>query len=408
MSSLRSPNSLIRSTRGMAPSPHNSTANPAQDQAEAAGLNGSRRISLLSSGFWVSMELFFTLAQILAAIVILAISQNERSDGPLPIWVIGYAAGCSASLPLLYWRYHHPAFHRFDAYGDQRHENIPLAQNQRSPATIQHQSTVWLPSMPVHNAAHSAVTVHFDAGYDSSENRPFSGINQVRIEMCMERLRMTVDCFFAVWFVLGNVWVFGRPSAAQGSPKLYRLCVAFLALSCISYAMPFMVCAVVCCCLPCFMWLLGFGEGSMAQAERHRGASVDTIAALPIFRFKKRLNVGSKHSANSRSSSYSNDGSSDTESSSLDGGVLVGPGDNHFERSIVGEDAACCICLGRYRDNAQLRGLPCSHHFHSECLDQWLRINACCPLCKLCVEGGKSDDRSNERNGSFAPVFEEV
>lgn len=33
---------------------------------------------------------------------------------------------------------------------------------------------------------------------------------------------MAIDCFFAVWFVVGNVWIFGGHSSPSDSPKLYR------------------------------------------------------------------------------------------------------------------------------------------------------------------------------------------
>lgn len=42
----------------------------------------------------------------------------------------------------------------------------------------------------------------------------------------------------------------------------------------------------------------------------------------------------------------------------------------------------CCICLAKYANNDELRELPCSHLFHKECVDKWLKINALCPLCK--------------------------
>lgn len=43
----------------------------------------------------------------------------------------------------------------------------------------------------------------------------------------------------------------------------------------------------------------------------------------------------------------------------------------------------CCICLCPYEDGAELRELPCNHHFHCTCIDKWLHINATCPLCKF-------------------------
>ncbi|CAL9225386.1 unnamed protein product [Arabidopsis halleri] len=33
-------------------------------------------------------------------------------------------------------------------------------------------------------------------------------------------------------------------------------------------------------------------------------------------------------------------------------------------------------------DLEEIRKLPCSYKFHFNCVDQWLHIISCCPLCK--------------------------
>eukprot|EP00475_Leptophrys_vorax_P013893 TRINITY_DN2023_c0_g1_i1.p1 TRINITY_DN2023_c0_g1~~TRINITY_DN2023_c0_g1_i1.p1 ORF type:complete len:418 (-),score=79.27 TRINITY_DN2023_c0_g1_i1:34-1287(-) len=45
------------------------------------------------------------------------------------------------------------------------------------------------------------------------------------------------------------------------------------------------------------------------------------------------------------------------------------------------ESANCCICLGDYEKNEQVRVLGCGHHFHKECVDVWLIEKLKCPVC---------------------------
>lgn len=54
-----------------------------------------------------------------------------------------------------------------------------------------------------------------------------------------------------------------------------------------------------------------------------------------------------------------------------------------FEQNRKKQLQECSICLCAYEDGVELRELPCRHHFHSLCVDKWLRINATCPLCKF-------------------------
>ncbi|KAJ7949401.1 putative Ring finger protein [Quillaja saponaria] len=43
----------------------------------------------------------------------------------------------------------------------------------------------------------------------------------------------------------------------------------------------------------------------------------------------------------------------------------------------------CSICLSDYLPNDTIRCIPeCHHCFHAECVDEWLRMSATCPLCR--------------------------
>jgi hypothetical protein len=43
-----------------------------------------------------------------------------------------------------------------------------------------------------------------------------------RIHALVDNFKMALDCFFAVWFVVGNVWIFGGRSSSSDAPNLYR------------------------------------------------------------------------------------------------------------------------------------------------------------------------------------------
>ncbi|XP_002513558.2 putative RING-H2 finger protein ATL21B [Ricinus communis] len=52
------------------------------------------------------------------------------------------------------------------------------------------------------------------------------------------------------------------------------------------------------------------------------------------------------------------------------------------------DDITCSICLSEYKPKETLKTIPeCQHCFHADCIDEWLKLNASCPICR------KSPDR---------------
>ncbi|XP_012078623.1 E3 ubiquitin-protein ligase At1g63170 isoform X2 [Jatropha curcas] len=301
-----------------------------------------RRRSPLNSGLWISVELVLTISQIVASIVVLSVSRDENPRTPLFEWIVGYASGCVATLPLLYWRF--------------RHRNQGLEQDSAQPR--QGSTHISVPAGPYSvSVSRNSEADDRRAAATSPRGGQSAGAVNGRLKTLVEYFKMVLDCFFAVWFVVGNVWIFGGHSSANEAPNMYRLCIVFLTFSCLGYAMPFILCVTICCCLPCIISLLGFRE----DLGQSRGATPESIDALPTYKFKlnKNRNIDDRES---------------------DGGIVAAGTEQ--ERAISGEDAACCICLAKYANNDELRELPCSHFFHKECVDKWLKINASCPLCK--------------------------
>jgi Ring finger domain len=45
-------------------------------------------------------------------------------------------------------------------------------------------------------------------------------------------------------------------------------------------------------------------------------------------------------------------------------------------------ETKCLVCQCEYEDGEDLKRLPCSHCFHSACVDQWLQTKDWCPYCR--------------------------
>jgi hypothetical protein len=54
-----------------------------------------------------------------------------------------------------------------------------------------------------------------------------------------------------------------------------------------------------------------------------------------------------------------------------------------YNTTTKSEQEDCSVCLAEFKDNDLVRTLPlCSHIFHLNCIDVWLRSHPNCPLCR--------------------------
>ncbi|XP_024958753.1 putative RING-H2 finger protein ATL21A isoform X1 [Cynara cardunculus var. scolymus] len=94
---------------------------------------------------------------------------------------------------------------------------------------------------------------------------------------------------------------------------------------------------------------------------------------------------------------------------------LDGPTIESYPKTVLGEscrlpkdDGTCAICLSDYEPKEEVRTIPeCNHYFHAECIDEWLKLNATCPVCRFSPESSSlvtpcSSMSSNSSDSSHA------
>ncbi|URE10370.1 zinc finger family protein [Musa troglodytarum] len=171
---------------------------------------GRRGRSPLNSGLWISVELVVNASQIIAAIIVLSLSRDEHPQAPLFEWIIGYTIGCFANLPHLYWRYIH------------RNGQGSTQESDRSNQRTTHNN-------PPESSTYTTGFVTQASGRESDNAiAPIAQVGQdmvianTRINALVDHFKMALDCFFAVWFVVGNVWMFGGHASPEDAPNMYR------------------------------------------------------------------------------------------------------------------------------------------------------------------------------------------
>mmetsp|Transcript_30012 Transcript_30012/g.33514 ORF Transcript_30012/g.33514 Transcript_30012/m.33514 type:complete len:329 (+) Transcript_30012:53-1039(+) len=166
----------------------------------------------------------------------------------------------------------------------------------------------------------------------NEENLTMSQRLHRKVVFFFERI---LNLFWLFWFIMGMVWTFRSKTCSH---HLYRLCMSLIILHLSIVGLAFMFC----CCSLMFMGLLYIFHPTLFRSE-NRGASDKVIGKT-------------------------------TEEVVFTEGMYEA------------DDAKCAICLSEYDDGDGLRTLPCKHHFHAECVDEWLHRNKSCPYCKRIID----------------------
>ncbi|CAA0813600.1 RING/U-box superfamily protein [Striga hermonthica] len=299
----------------------------------------------------VLLDLIWNIAFVVVSISVLIMSRNETPPAPLRLWIVGYAVQCVLHVACVCSEY------------KKRNSQRDLEASGRGQF--------------VYSRSYSDSS----SGSDESDTGGyFFGRRQSDDEASFAKHLESANTMFSfIWWVTGFYWVSaGGQNLTTESPQLYWLCITFLAFDVffvvVCVAVACVVGLAVCCCLPCIIALL------YAVADQE-GATKEDIERLPRYKFRKISDLEKQNS--------------ETEVSY--GGIMTECNSNSpTEHVLPQEDAECCICLSAYDDGAELREVPCGHHFHSACIDKWLYINATCPLCKFNILKNGNQDGSEE------------
>ncbi|XP_041010097.1 E3 ubiquitin ligase BIG BROTHER-related [Juglans microcarpa x Juglans regia] len=116
--------------------------------------------------------------------------------------------------------------------------------------------------------------------------------------------------------------------------------------------------------------LAGINDGEAEDLEDHGGNSQDTWEEVDPdeLSYEELIALGEVVGTESRGLS------ADTLASLPSVNYKSGSSQN-------GSNDSCVICRLDYEDGETLTVLSCKHSYHSECINNWLKINKVCPVC---------------------------
>eukprot|EP01117_Protostelium_nocturnum_P006191 TRINITY_DN2232_c0_g1_i1.p1 TRINITY_DN2232_c0_g1~~TRINITY_DN2232_c0_g1_i1.p1 ORF type:complete len:410 (+),score=86.94 TRINITY_DN2232_c0_g1_i1:289-1518(+) len=148
------------------------------------------------------------------------------------------------------------------------------------------------------------------------------------------------NLLWLVWTLLGIIWTFESQSCPKGN-LLYYACFTLSICHLAFLSIPVLFC---CCSVP--------------------------FAYVRIIHLKRKAYRENLERIDSHTSKFKYEQIT-KEEKGIDGFI------------VRKEDANCPICLSDYEVSEDIRFLRCKHHFHGECIAEWLQQNNSCPMCKV-------------------------
>ncbi|KAI3634528.1 hypothetical protein MIR68_007439 [Amoeboaphelidium protococcarum] len=380
---------------------------------------------------------FFLLAEVAVGIsmLVLGIQNGEQCENPLDVYLGGFIVLIFIRLPLMIYLRIMPS------QRDMPRSNVSTRDNSRtnsishnnnsnnhaelqgsSSSATQRQSnlrpmTSSLSATPISpdSALQSPTSASSDRHrYNNNGEQVANEVrdsnNSLRVTNSpQQRIRSFVETIGMLWFLLGNWWVFTSvKTCSVTAPYQFYTSLSFVIVGYIVILFPVLLILAIIFCLPVvlvvlrltYVWTgvnLVAGFNGDYNPSRVQGTTVDVLKKIPTLKYHayQSLRTGSLSQLNDAIASDSQDGNNNNNPQRKSG-----KGFNFFTRSnsaknkdivdiddIEVDDAHCLICLAEYEDGDLIKRLPgCRHHYHAECVDQWLQTNRTCPSCRADIE----------------------
>ncbi|KAF9925388.1 hypothetical protein FBU30_004801 [Linnemannia zychae] len=276
------------------------------------------------------------------------------------------------------------------------------------------------------------------------------GAPLTRRDINLERQRTLMEVIGTCLFFLSNYFLFSGTTCRETAPAVFYLTVVYVILGYIVILIPVILCLTVILCLPLVLRVMRyFNIGPVVGVK---GATEEMIASIPIVKYRTPATAQSAGSGSNRGNSENERNRNEQTGTGIGVGTTLDTAEGQnaeiiiepvpsastpdtasrrgkkrlfgfFHRSrkdpnsnsagkpqdaVVSQennanleyltledeqDAVCAICLCEYKDDEELRKMRCTHYFHKDCVDEWLRLHRNCPLCKRDIE-----DLSSLRN----------
>ncbi|KAK4513919.1 uncharacterized protein ATC70_005926 [Mucor velutinosus] len=357
-----------------------------------------------------------SLIQIAVTIAILAIgsSSGMSCSKPLQLYLIIFVVRVGLSLPLSIYQ------HLFTPRGRRRNSRRGRREDARRRRRRQTENRHDAPTMPATTETNNTLAANLnsqddnhlqqDVGNNQHEEEE-GNQNQERpaslISGWTDRVKSLLDLFAILWFIVGNYLIFSQSECPTTAAPYYYTILAWILLGYLILLIPLLACAAVIFCLPCV--LVALRTFSINVTNVMVGGTKEEIAKIPVFKYKASANstATTDNTATTQTSENANDTNTNTNTCTTTTAkkpsfirrIMKRPSyhnnpdqqkqNAHLEAITIprAEDAACSICLGEYETDELICKLWCQHHYHKDCVQEWLALNSKCPLCKRDFRG---------------------